>query len=198
MLAHGFRDVVGVEPSTAPIAAAKETIRPLLRHGLFRAQDFACRRFRLITCFQTLEHVYDPQALCRDAYALLREEGAVFFICHNRRAVSARMLGLKSPIFDIEHLQLFSPRSLHFLLQQAGFVDIRLHRVVNRYPLHYWLKLFPLPAYLKRRLLAALRRTRLGSLPLALPVGNLAAIGYKRPQSAVVASENAARTTGTT
>jgi SAM-dependent methyltransferase len=180
LLRCGFSDVVGVEPSAAPIAAATEEIRPLLRQGLFRAQDFECGRFRLITCFQTVEHLYDPLAMCREAYALLRKESAFCCICHDRRAFSARLLGERSPIFDIEHLQLFSPRSVRFLLEQAGFVDVQIKVVVNRYPLRYWLKLFPLPAAFKRRLLTVLQKNRLGALPLAIPAGNLAAIGWKR------------------
>src|SRR5258706_7458966 len=33
--AVGFKDVVGIEPSTAPIAAATPEIRPLIRQGIF-------------------------------------------------------------------------------------------------------------------------------------------------------------------
>jgi hypothetical protein len=51
---------------------------------------------------------------------------------------------------------------------------------VNRYPLRYWLRLFPLPTNLKSHVLSTLNKTGLGRLPLALPVGNLAAIGFKR------------------
>lgn len=186
LLASGFTEVVGVEPSRAPLAAARSDIRPLIRHGLFRREDFAPEQFRLITCFQTIDHVYDPFALCRDANALLKEDGALFLICHDRRALSARLLGLKSPIFDIEHLQLFSARSASFLLERCGFVDIEIKTVVNRYPLHYWWKLFPLPDRPKRAALAALKKTGLGSLPISLPAGNLAAIGFKRSRKAAV------------
>jgi hypothetical protein len=66
----------------------------------------------LVTCFQTFEHLADPLAMCGDAFHLLKPGGAVLFVGHNRRAVSARILGRRSPIFDIEHLQLFSPASV--------------------------------------------------------------------------------------
>ena len=180
LLEHGFRDVVGVEPSAAPVAAAAPEVRPLIRHAPFRAADFAPESLRLVTCFQTIEHVYDPMQLCREALGLLRPDGGAFFVvCHNRRALSARAMGLKSPIFDVEHLQLFSPKSIRFALERAGFrwVDVRV--LVNRYPLSYWARLFPLPAALKPKALAALRATGLGRLPLAAPVGNLVAIAYR-------------------
>ena len=101
------------------------------------------------------------------------------FVCHDRRALSARALGRKSPIFDIEHLQLFSPRSLRYLLEHTGYVRVEVKPIFNRYPLRYWTKLFPLPAPIKKPLLGAFGSTRLGSVPVSLPAGNLVAVGYK-------------------
>jgi SAM-dependent methyltransferase len=178
LLARGFSGVVGVEPSAAPVAMAAPDVRPLIRHGLFRAADFAPASFSLVTCFQTIEHVYDPLALCRDARGLLRPGGALFVVCHNRRALLARALGLKSPIYDVEHLQLFSPASVRALLERAGFARVEVRPLVNRYPLNYWARLFPLPAVLKPRALSLLRASGLGALQVAAPVGNLIAVAY--------------------
>lgn len=179
LLAQGFTDVVGVEPSRAPIQAAKAQIRPLIRSGPFEFQQGDEGRFSLVTCFQTLEHLYGPAAFCRHAYAILKDHGAILVVCHNRRAASARLLGTKSPIFDIEHLQLFSPQSLRNLLERVGFSAIRILPVWNTYPLHYWLKLFPLPEALKRPSLRLSKTIGIGYLPVSIPAGNIAAIGYK-------------------
>lgn len=179
LLKHNFTDVAGVEPSAAPIAAAKEHIRPLIRHALFRPDDFSEERFRLITCFQTIEHLYEPLAVCRDAYGLLKEQGALFLICHNRKGFVNRALKFKSPIMDIEHLQLFSPQSAQRLLSEAGFKNIVVKPVINRYPLRYWMRLFPWPKSMKDKIVKNVAQSKLGSLPVALPVGNLAVIGYK-------------------
>jgi SAM-dependent methyltransferase len=178
LLAHGFSGVAGVEPSAAPVAMAPPAVQPLIRRGLFRAADFVPASFRLVTCFQTIEHVPDPLTLCRDARSLLRPGGALFLVCHNRRALLARALGLKSPIYDVEHLQLFSPASVRALLARAGFARVEVRPLVNRYPLNYWARLFPLPAAVKPRALALLRGSGLGALPLAAPVGNLVAVAY--------------------
>jgi len=177
---HGFRKLVGVEPSTAPVARARPHIRPLIRRSPFRAADFAPGSFSLVTCFQTLEHVAEPQSLCRQAHALLRGGGALFVVSHNRRALAARLLGRQSPIFDIEHLQLFSPKSLRYALERAGFSDIELLPVENQYPLRYWLKLLPLPRALKLPALRRLRASRLGDLPITIATGDVAAIAYKQ------------------
>jgi SAM-dependent methyltransferase len=180
LLAHGFERVNGVEPSLAPVQAAKPSIRPLIRQAPFRASDFEKGSLSLVTCFQTMEHVYDPLALCRDAFDLLEPGGALFLVCHNRRALSAKVLGNRSPIFDIEHLQLFSPKSLRYALERAGFSGVETRTVVNRYPLHYWFRLFPMPPRLKANVLGRLKSSRLGTFPIQLAAGNFAAIGYKR------------------
>jgi SAM-dependent methyltransferase len=179
LLALGFTDVAGVEPSAAPIAAADSTIRPLIGHCPFRAHDFPAGQFSLITCFQTLEHVYDPLQLCRDACGLLKDGGAMLIVVHNRQALSARLLGRRSPIFDIEHLQLFSRRSAQALLRKAGFGQIGSSVVLNRYRASYWLRLLPLPGRLKQRAIAAANALAVGRLPITLPAGNLAIWGYK-------------------
>jgi SAM-dependent methyltransferase len=179
LLQHGFDEVIGIEPSRAPIAAARENVRPLLREGIFRGGDFAPERFSLVTCFQTLEHLSDPLEMTRAVWKLLKPEGAAYFICHNRRALSARLLCRKSPIFDIEHLQLFSPRSARYLLEQTGFKDVRVLPVVNRYPLRYWIRLLPLPRKGKDMLIAVLDRLGVGSMVVPIPAGNLAVVGYK-------------------
>jgi SAM-dependent methyltransferase len=181
LLRAGFRNVVGIEPSRAPVACAGPDVKAFLRQEVFRPGAFAAESFDLITCFQTIEHVDDPLALCHDACRALRPGGAFFLIGHNRRALSARLLGRKSPIFDIEHLQLFSPESFRRLLSAAGLGDGIVWRIANRYPLSYWVRLFPLPSALKSALGAVLRVSQAGRLPLALPAGNLAAVAFKGP-----------------
>jgi SAM-dependent methyltransferase len=179
LLDLGFSGVVGVEPSKAPIQAAAPRVKPLLRHRLFKAKDFKKGSLDLISCFQTLEHLYDPLHACRDAYSLLRPGGVYLTVCHNRRSFSAFVLGTKSPIFDIEHLQVFSPKSATEMLKRAGFSRVEVMTIYNRYPLYYWLKLVPFPRAWKTPLLEFLRQNAFGRMPVPLPAGNIAVVGFK-------------------
>ncbi len=181
LLDAGFTRVAGIEPSTAPIQAAAPAIRPLIIQDIFRPDSFEPESLSLITCFQTIEHLADPLSFCRNAWQTLKPGGALFLIGHNRRALSAKVLGFKSPIFDIEHMQLFSPSSLRQLLQTAGFQTVDLQTVLNRYPARYWARLFPAPRMLKPRLISMLQTSGLGRCVIPLPAGNLAAIAYKAP-----------------
>ncbi len=176
----GVEELVGVEPSRAALAHAPPQVRGLIREDVFRASDFEPGRFALVSCLQTIEHLPDPLVALRGAHTVLSEGGALFVVCHDRHASLNRLLGSRSPIFDIEHLQLFEPHSLRTLLECAGFSHIEIHSFSNRYPLRYWARLGPLGRRPKLRLIAALDRLRLGGLPVSLPVGNLAAVAWKR------------------
>jgi len=87
---------------------------------------------------------------------------------------------MKSPIYDIEHLQLFSKKSIRILLEKCGFTGIKIKAVCNCYPLQYWIRLSPFPAKLKSGLISGLRKIKLDQMPIKFPAGNFAVICYKK------------------
>lgn len=179
LLAAGFSGVRGVEPSRAPIRSAPPALTRRIRHGMFSGREAPAASLDLVTCFQTLEHVAEPLPLLKRSRGLLRGGGCFAAVCHDHRAAVNRALGLRSPIYDLEHLQLFNPASLERLFRRAGFARVRVAAIPNRYPLDYWWRLLPLPGALKRPLAVALSASRLGALQVALPVGNQLAVGWK-------------------
>jgi SAM-dependent methyltransferase len=180
LLGKGFTKVQGAEPSEAPIQSAKPHIRPLIVPGVFKPESFAEESFSLVTSFQTLEHVENPRVLLESVLPLLKPGGAFVTVSHNFRSLSARVMGDKSPIYDIEHLQLFSLKSMTKLLGQCGFTEISVRPVANTYPLHYWLKMLPLGTLLKKRLIGYSKLVKLGYWPVPLRAGNMLAIAYKK------------------
>ena len=75
---------------------------------------------------------------------------------------------------------MFSRRSARFLLETAGYRDVKIGAICNSYPLNYWLKLFPSPKMAKKLAMTIAERTGLGRLPVALSAGNLVAVAFKR------------------
>lgn len=179
LLRLGFTEVGGVEPSAAPIAEAEPEVRPLIVHDVFRPGLREPGSLSLVTCFQTIEHVPDPSAFVAGAVELLKPGGILAIVCHNRRAPLNRALGTRSPIMDIEHMQLFSPRSVSELLSRAGLSAVGRRPIRNRYPIRYWMRLAPLPERLAAGVSAGLERSGLGARPLTVPVGNLLAWGVR-------------------
>ena len=176
----GFRQVEGVEPSEGPLRTASDENHKAIQKGFFSEMDFDVGKYSLVTCFQTVEHVEDVRELTRRVLRLLKPGGLFLIVCHNFRALTARLLKQRSPIFDIEHLQLFSSASLHYLLDDVGYEHITIAPFSNHYPLDYWFKLVPMPTRLQdlgQRLLCV---TKLSQLYVSLRAGNLYGYGFSR------------------
>jgi len=179
LLELGFSNVSGVEPSQAPIDAAKPHIKPLIIEGLFNPESFAEGSFSLITSFQTLEHVENPKEILEAVHRLLKPGGVFVTVSHNYRSLSAKLMGSKSPIFDIEHLQLFSQKSMKQLLEICGFSEVSSVPISNSYPLYYWLKMLPIGSKLKLSLIKLSKKLKFGYWPVSVYAGNMFVMGRK-------------------
>jgi SAM-dependent methyltransferase len=175
----GFNRLVGVEPSPAAIAAAPAHRRGWIRQAMFDKSDFEPASFDLVCCFMTMEHVRDPLAVARSAWELVRPGGAFVTVTHDWRGLVNRLLGSRSPIIDIEHLQLFSQASLRRLFSNAGFVGFDARPFANRYALRYWTRLAPLPGGMKQAVASGFEATGLARLKMSVNVGNTIAYGIR-------------------
>jgi SAM-dependent methyltransferase len=172
-LAQGYRSVRGVEPSQAAVGQAAPEVRNAIVCDLMRPGLFGPGEFDVICLFQVFDHVPDPGALLDACFAALRPGGLVLSLNHNIEAVSARLLGERSPIVDIEHTYLYSPATMARLFTAHGFGVLKTGSVRNRYSLRYLVRLLPLPAGPKRAALGWLQRHAFGGLRLSVPLGNL-------------------------
>lgn len=176
----GFSRLVGVEPSTAAIAAAPESRRGWIREGMFEESDFEPESFDLICCFMTMEHVRDPMQLSQSAMRLLRPGGAFVTVTHDYRSLVNRLMGKKSPIIDIEHLQIFSKKSIGEMFTRTGYENVTVDSFLNRYSLRYWVRISPLPNGAKDLLAGVVSSPSLTKMRVGLNVGNTIAAGFRR------------------
>jgi len=178
-LAQGYLEACGVEPSRHAVAAAGPKVKDRIRNELFRPGMFKPATFDVICLFQVMDHFPDPGSVLEECHRLTVSGGHVLAINHNVQALSARLLGRFSPIFDIEHTFLYSPRTMRLLFAKSGFEVLSVGPVVNRFALRYLLQLSPLPRRLKSRIVRVLQAIGAGGLRLSLPLGNLALIARK-------------------
>jgi SAM-dependent methyltransferase len=173
---NGSKLVKGCEPSQSAIDHASQVVRDSIVLGTFESEKPE-PVFSLVTLFQTIEHIANPRDFLDFAQSSLVNGGTVAIACHNYRDPLNRLLGKKSPIFDIEHLQLFSPKSIGRLLSQAGFKEVTVRRYWNNYPVSYLLKLSPVVS----KLLSSESSVNkvLESLVLPVRLGNLFVTGKK-------------------
>jgi len=179
-LDRGWRTVRGIEPSSDAVEHAAAEIRPLIEPEMMRPGLFAAESFDAVTLFQVLDHMPDPLALLRESRRILRPGGAILAFNHDVSAFSARVLRERSPIIDVEHTYLYSPRTMRALFEAAGFVVASAEPARNTYSAGYLLHLLPIPSKVKHAVLPHFKQTRLGRLQITLPLGNLSLLA-RRP-----------------
>lgn len=177
---HGFAEQVEIKPSKdaearfIPPSARSRFVRSAFQAGILPKDSVSLACF-----FQMLDHVSSPSSFVREIFDVLEPGGAAVCVTHNTQALSAKLLGERSPIFDVEHTYLFSPENMSQLFQAAGFERVIAYSISNRYTMRYWLHLAPLPQTLKGILSTAMEVTGLAQVIFPVRAGNFALIGYK-------------------
>ena len=179
-LQRGWSDVHGVEPSADAVARAAPPVREHIIQDVMRTGLFEEASLDAITLFQVLDHIPEPLALLEECHRVLRPGGAILAFNHDVAAWSAKLLGARSPIVDVEHTYLYSPETMRTLFAKAGFEVLEVGPVRNTYSLAYLLHLVPMPRTLKERLLPRVRATRLGRRQVTVPLGNLCLVARRR------------------
>lgn len=175
----GYKNVYGLEPSKDAISKAAKYLRGRIRASILREGIFKNNNFGIVTCFHTLDHVVDPNKFIKICHQLLKKSGLAYFVVHDTQGLSVRLLGEKSPIFDIEHIYLFNKNTLEKIFLKNGFRKVEVFEVKNKYPLSYWCSALPLPHLIKKIILVLLKVTRLGNLPIKIGAGNIGIIASK-------------------
>lgn len=168
LIRRGYKSVFGVEPSKKMVAQA-HLLRKRIIADTFKRGQFPKNSFDIICTFHTLDHVVDIKTFMSEVFSLLRKGGVFLAVVHDVEGLSVKLLGERSPIFDIEHIYLFNKKTIALLCKKFGFVDISVHDVTNTYPLSYWWRVTGLPNVLGP----------FGRIPVTLKAGNIAVVARK-------------------
>jgi len=130
---------------------------PVLLGSLPHA-ELAPESFDVITMWQSLEHVHDPQLVLRQAYELLVAGGKLYVAVPNIASLPFRWFGPAWYGLDLpRHLTHFCPLTLQAMMEHAGF-RVRKIRMIRH---SSWMRAsaqltqrFPLKPYWHRLLVA--------------------------------------------
>ena len=163
---------LGIEPSIKAIEKCEDVGVKLSNVAIenFETEE----KFDLVTCFQTIEHLNDPRNFVENIKTFLGPGSYLAISCHNRLSTVNRILGEKSPIFDVEHLQVFTDNGIELFLKSLGFKIVYSKKYKNTYPLSYWLKIAPIGEKLKD---LVEKNKKLFNVPISINVGNHMIIG---------------------
>lgn len=170
LMERGYKDVYGVEPSKPILSSVPKLLQKRIIGDVFKKGQFPKESFDVVCTFHTLDHVVDVASFMGEVAKLLRSGGVFLAVVHDVEGLSVKLLGERSPIFDIEHVYLFNKKTVSMLGEKAGLTVSETFGVTNTYPLSYWWRMLGLP----QRLLGPL-----GKIPVTLKAGNIAVIAKK-------------------
>lgn len=171
--------VYGVEPGKPSVDKAKPEIKKNIIVDIFKPGQFKRNFFDVICCFQTFDHVPNPNEVLAEGYKLLKKDGLMLFFNHDVGAWQNRLMGEKSPIIDIEHTYLFDKKTMSEIFIKHNFTVLEVKSSFNIHHLSYWIHLFPIPNFLKLPLIKTLDESGLGKIKIKLNPGNLILIAKK-------------------
>jgi SAM-dependent methyltransferase len=177
--AMGWSQVRGVEPSAGALAHAPDWLRPMIVQDVVRPGLFEPESFDTVCMFQVLDHLPDPAGVLAECAALLRPGGTLLLLHHDASALSAKVLGRRSPIVDLQHTYLYDRITTALIASKAGLEPVEDGRVTNVYSARYMAQLVPMSRGIKGRLLTGPAGRALASVRMRLPLGNLYLVARK-------------------
>ena len=178
-LRQGYKQVWGVEPGKKSVSETDPLIKKNIIIEVFKPGLFKSNFFDVVCCFQTFDHIPDPNSFLMECRRILKNKGYLFLLNHNEAFWVAKILGEKSPIIDIEHTYLYSKKTLAQILIKHNYKIIEIKDALNTHSLSYWIHLLPLSRSLKLTFIKILKKLSLGGLNITLPAGNLVAFAQK-------------------
>jgi len=175
----GFEKIAGVEPSYAAISAAREDVKPHLIASMMSNSALPKNSFQVGVMFHTLDHLQDPIQALSDCLDALEPGGFFIAAVHNERSWSARILGERSPIIDVEHTYLYSQKTGIQIFEKAGFKNVRYGTYSNHYSLAYILHLLPISRKFRKFVLDSWAKKLLSRIKIIVPLGNIWIAGVK-------------------
>ena len=153
-----------MEPSHDAVEKSSPRIQPNLICDMMRPGLLEPEQFDMICMFQVFDHIGVPGMLLDECFKALKPGGGILCFNHDVRAFSARLLGERSPIFDIEHTYLYDQKTIGKIFMDHGFTISKIGSSTNTLSLKYFLQLFPLPKGIKIPLLTKMNHHSLGNI----------------------------------
>lgn len=174
----GYKNVYGIEPSLDAVKKSNPKIKKNIKINVLKSNLFPKKSFDFIFFFQTFDHIPKPNLFLKECYQLLKANGYIMSYNHNIDSLSSKILGEKSPIIDIEHTFLYSPRTIKSIFEKHKFNVQKVYSPYNILSLKHLFWLIPLPLSIKQRILNS--NKDILNKKIKLQLGNLCLVAQKK------------------
>jgi 2-polyprenyl-3-methyl-5-hydroxy-6-metoxy-1,4-benzoquinol methylase len=131
-------DVHGLELQPEAVKIANKKMPGRVYEADVMSYKFSQKKYDIITLFGLVEHVTNPMQLLERCYNLLSKDGIIMVQTPNSSSLLARSMKKYWPPFSpIEHIHLFSRKSLEYALHNAGFENLHFRAHQKKLPVGY-------------------------------------------------------------
>lgn len=157
-------DATGVEPNQEAAAYARQRFGLDVFNGFLDEAHFPDETFEVVTLWDVLEHVPDPNAFMAETHRILKPNGLVLGTLPNAKAWERYLFGEYWLGWEIpRHYRSHTPETIEAFLDRHGFADFELFSFIGRHgafmiSVDFWLNSWPAAEWKKKAI-----RTILGS-----------------------------------
>jgi len=188
MKKEGF-DCYGIETAEIPFSKTKKNHSGKVFKSNIGDMKINDGFFDVITMFDFIEHVKDPQKVLDKANRLLSDEGLLFIITPDTGSLSASILGIHHNDYIMEHLSLFNRKNIASLLEKCRFKMIKVQPAKKIINLEFAEKVFGRHTnilYYPVRLMNKILPKKISHFPLKLHFGGMFIIAKKITKTSIV------------
>lgn len=120
-----FKRVVAVEPTPQLAEACRARGVEVIEKRIEDIDEFM-DSVDVLASFETIEHLFWPEDFLRQCSRVIRSGGLLVLSCPNAEGFDVATLRSESLAVDPEHVNLFNPSSITFLLERFGFTDVNV------------------------------------------------------------------------
>lgn len=128
--------IFGIEPSKWASKIARKRGIKIIGEDINTAK-MKKDSFDVITMWDVIEHLPNPQDIIKIIHKLLKKDGIVAFGTPNIESLLAKTLRERYPYLIRMHIILYSPKTLKKLFEENGFKVIHVSSYGRTYPLAY-------------------------------------------------------------
>jgi len=88
-------------------------------------------KFDVIVFWDCFEHIPDGEKYLELVKKNLRENGLVFMMIPNSDSLATKIMREKCRMFDLEHVNLFNPKTIKMLVEKCGFEIVEMKSVLS-------------------------------------------------------------------
>lgn len=109
-----------------------------IQHGTIDTMQFLENSFDVITLFDVLEHISDPDCFLEKIFFILKQDGVLIINTPDAKTVWARILGKRwQALVPPEHLFLYNKNNIQKLLNKHNFKIIKIKTIGKSFTLSY-------------------------------------------------------------